>query len=241
MAKIEKNKIFDLPIFLLTKATECPYISNKIEKRLATDITNNSHLHDELALSGFRRVENWMYRPACDSCNECKAYRIKVKEFDLSKSFKRTTKKNNNLSTKVVKNKALKKHFTLFKKYQNDRHFAGSMSKMSFEDFKSMIEISPINTNLIEYKDKNNKLIAVMLFDTQKDGLSAVYSFYKPEYKKNSIGIYMILHLIEMTKLMKLKYLYLGYFIKNVDRMNYKVLFSPGEIFENGKWNVLDV
>ena len=62
------------------------------------------------------------------------------------------------------------------------------MSKMSFEDFKSMIEISPINTNLIEYKDKNNKLIAVMLFDTQKDGLSAVYSFYKPEYKKNSIG-----------------------------------------------------
>ena len=58
------------------------------------------------------------------------------------------------------------------------------MSKMSFEDFKSMIEISPINTNLIEYKDKNNKLIAVMLFDTQKDGLSAVYSFYNPEYKK---------------------------------------------------------
>ena len=53
MAKIEKNKIFDLPIFLLTKATECPYISNKIEKRLATDISNNSHLHDELALSGF--------------------------------------------------------------------------------------------------------------------------------------------------------------------------------------------
>ena len=45
----------------------------------------------------------------------------------------------------------------------------------------------------------------------------------------------------EMTKLMKLKYLYLGYFIKNVDRMNYKVLFSPGEVFENGKWNVLDV
>ena len=236
MAKIEKNKIFDLPIFLLTKASECPYISNKIEKRLATDITNNSHLHDELALSGFRRVENWMYRPACDSCNECKAYRIKVKDFILSKSFKRITKKNDHFITSIVNNKALKKHFVLFKKYQNHRHFGGSMSKMNFEDFRSMIEVSPINTNIIEYKDKKNNLIGVMLFDTQKDGLSAVYSFYEPKYKRNSFGKFMILNLIKHTKLMNFKYLYLGYYIKNVERMNYKASFGPGEIFEDGKW-----
>ena len=239
MAKIEKNKIFDLPIFLLTKATECPYISGKIEKRLATDISNNSHLHDELSLSGFRRVENWMYRPACDSCNECKAYRIKVEDFKLSKKFKRIIKKNNNILISLVNNKALKKHFVLFKKYQKSRHIGGSMSKMNFDDFRSMIEVSPINTNIIEYKDNSNKLIGAMLFDIQKDGFSAVYSFYDPKYKKNNFGNFMILNLIEHAKIMKLKYLYLGYYLKNVGRMHYKSNFSPGEVFENGKWTSL--
>ena len=63
------SQIFDLPIFLLTKASICPYINSRVEIRLATDISNNKYLHDQLALSGFRRVENWMYRPACDNCN----------------------------------------------------------------------------------------------------------------------------------------------------------------------------
>ena len=236
MAQIDKKNIFDLPIFLLTKASKCPYITSRIEKRLATDIRNSKYLHDQLALSGFRRVENWMYRPACDNCNACKAYRVKVDTFKLSKSFNRVLKNNSLVKSKIVNNKAKDQYFNLFKDYQKNRHLGGSMSEMNFDDFKSMIEVSPINTNLIEFKDSNNLLIGIMLFDKQKDGLSAVYSFYNHKFVKQGLGNFMIIRLIYLAKEMNLKYVYLGYYIKNVDGMNYKKRFYPAEIFQDGRW-----
>ena len=71
------------------------------------------------------------------------------------------------------------------------------MSLMSFSDFKAMIEISPINTKVFEFKNKNNKVVGIMLFDYQVDGLSAVYSFFDPNSSKNGLGNFMILKLIK--------------------------------------------
>ena len=110
------------------------------------------------------------------------------------------------------------------------------MSNMTFEDFKSMIETSPINTQLCEFRNKEKKLIGLMLFDYQKDGLSAVYSFYDVKFKKSGLGNFMILELIELAKKLTLDYVYLGYYIKNAPRMNYKLKFKEGELYSDGKW-----
>ena len=85
---------------------------------------------------------------------------------------------NEEISTSLKKNFASEEYFDLFSTYQQKRHTGSSMSNMTFEDFKSMIETSPINTQLCEFRNKEKKLIGLMLFDHQKDGLSAVYSFY---------------------------------------------------------------
>ena len=111
------------------------------------------------------------------------------------------------------------------------------MSNMTFEDFKSMIERSPINTQLYEFRNKEKKLIGLMLFDYQKDGLSAVYSFYDVKFEKSGLGNFMILELIELAKKLTLDYVYLGYYIKNAPRMNYKLKFQEGELYSDGKWN----
>ena len=55
--------------------------------------------------------------------------------------------------------------------------------------------------------------------------------------KKLSIGKYMIIDVINFVKDNKLKYLYLGYFVKKNNKMNYKNQFYPYEIFVNGKWS----
>ena len=55
MAKFEKVNLLNYPIFFMTKETKCPYLGNKSEKRLVTDLNNNPFLFDELSLSGFRR------------------------------------------------------------------------------------------------------------------------------------------------------------------------------------------
>ena len=51
MAKFEKVNILNYPIFFMTKETKCPYLDNKSEKRLVTDLNNNPFLFDELSLS----------------------------------------------------------------------------------------------------------------------------------------------------------------------------------------------
>ena len=104
MAKFEKVNLLNYPIFFMTKETKCPYLDNKSEKRLVTDLNNNPFLFDELSLSGFRRIENWMYRPSCNNCAECKSYRINIKKFSLTKSLKRI-KKNNSEVRSLLKKK----------------------------------------------------------------------------------------------------------------------------------------
>ena len=92
MIDIKPKNILEQPIYLLTKPTACPYLTGNVEKRIATDITYNSKIYDELATNGFRRVENWMYRPVCDNCSACKSYRVNLSNFELTKSLKRITK-----------------------------------------------------------------------------------------------------------------------------------------------------
>ena len=139
-------------------------------------------------------------------------------------------------STSLKKNFASEEYFDLFSTYQQKRHTGGSMSNMTFEDFKSMIESSPINTQLCEFRNKEKKLVGLMLFDHQKDGLSAVYSFYDVKFEKSGLGNFMILELIELAKKLTLDYVYLGYYIKNAPRMNYKLKFKEGELYSDGKW-----
>ena len=178
-----------------------------------------------------------MYRPSCNHCNECKSYRVNVKKFILTKSLKRIKKNNLEISTLLKNNLACEEYFDLFSIYQQKRHTGSSMSNMTFDDFKSMIETSPINTQLYEFRNKEKNLIGLMLFDFQKAGLSAVYRVYDVKFEKNGLGNFMILELIELASKLNLNYVYLGYYIKNSSRMNYKLKFKQGELYSDGKWN----
>ena len=96
MMGIKTKNILEQSIYMLTKAAPCPYIEGRVEKRIATDISFNNSIYDELALNGFRRVENWMYRPVCDNCNACKSYRVIIDQFKLTKSLRRIVNNLNN-------------------------------------------------------------------------------------------------------------------------------------------------
>ena len=41
MIDIKPKSALEQPIYMLTKATSCPYLIGKVEKRIATDISNN--------------------------------------------------------------------------------------------------------------------------------------------------------------------------------------------------------
>ena len=168
-------------VFFHTLPMSCPYLPDQVERRLVTDISGRRGRlsHDALARAGFRRTQHLCYRPACPSCHACLPIRVRIVDFEWSKSFKRNIRRNHDLVGDWADANATPEQYTLFKQYQYSRHSDGEMSLMDYVDFGDMVERSPIQTHILEYRRHGTKeLIGVMLVDRQEDGLSAVYSFF---------------------------------------------------------------
>lgn len=83
------------------------------------------------------------------------------------------------------------------------------------------------------------QLIAVTLFDEiPGNGLSAIYTFFDPDpaFDSRSLGRLMILQLIEIARGLELTYLYLGYWIRDSQKMAYKTEYRPIEMLINSRW-----
>ena len=95
----QAKSIFNkLPLRLrVTRSQKCAYLLDQTEQRLATDISEHPDTHDRLAETGFRRVENWVYKPACPSCNACQPIRVKAEQFKPSRNIARIQAKNRDL------------------------------------------------------------------------------------------------------------------------------------------------
>ena len=85
----------------LSMRSDCPYISGRTEQRVAVDISENPSLHDELARAGFRRVENWAYKPVCPQCKACLPWRVDVGGFKPGRNLARINRANSDLTRSI--------------------------------------------------------------------------------------------------------------------------------------------
>ena len=76
----------------------------------------------------------------------------------------------------------------------------------------------------------------VYLTDRLGDGLSAVYSFFDSNVPKRSLGVYMILWLVERAREFGLDHVYLGFWIADCAKMSYKTKFRPLERYSIDGW-----
>ena len=241
-----RHELNRVPQFYVTAPQKCPYIKGKIERKLFTALygRNTVDLNDELSLQGFRRSQKVLYRPLCSNCSACLSIRVKVNEFYYSKSQNRVINKNKKLIRVKKKPEATDEQFEIFKKYLNCRHLNGGMSDMDAHEFSSIIEETNVDSEIFEYwelkKNKKKQLVAVCLTDKNKDGLSMVYSFYDPKYNSQSLGKFMILDHINLTKSKNLDYLYLGYWIRDNSKMGYKSSYFPAEVFYKNQWKEIN-
>ena len=241
-----RNLIFSDPIeFQITRPSSCPYLDGRTEQRLATDLSRHPQKHDVLAKAGFRRVENWVYKPVCKGCQECLPIRIAAGNGDdgalkLSRNQKRVLARNNDLERVILPNFSRDDHYEMFRNYLSSRHADGQMADMDEDSYEAMITSSPIDTVLVEYRAKG-RLICAILVDLQQDGLSAVYSFFDPAETHRSPGTFMVLDCAALAYEMGLAYLYLGYYIAASQKMSYKARFSPAEVLVAGRWTQLTI
>lgn len=232
-----------VPQFFLTPGGPCPYLPGRTERKVFARLSGTfaQPLSEALTHSGFRRSQSIAYRPACEGCSACVSVRILVDEFEPNRSFVRALKRNTDLVRSEVVAEATREQFALLRTYLDSRHSGGGMSDMGLFDYVAMVEETPVDTQIVEYRRPGangapGTLIACALTDVLRDGVSMVYSFFHPGEDARSLGTYMILDHIRDAKSRGLPHVYLGYWVEGSEKMNYKTRFRPMEALMREGW-----
>jgi arginine-tRNA-protein transferase len=224
--------------FLVTTDMPCPYLPDRRERKLVTrlagpEAARNFHL---LSRAGFRRSHSIAYRPACIGCQACVPVRVVAREFYPGRSLRRIEARNSDLASSILPARGTSEQVQLFQHYLDGRHNDGEMAGMSLADYRSMVEDTPVDTRIVEFRDSARQLTACVLTDWSADGISAVYSFFDPRQSARSLGSYMIIWLVREAVRQALPYVYLGYWVSGSRKMEYKTRFRPIEGFGPGGW-----
>jgi arginine-tRNA-protein transferase len=232
-----------IPQFFLTPGGPCPYLPGKVERKVFARLSGNlaQPLSEALTHSGFRRSQSIAYRPACEGCNACVSVRVVVETFAESRNQKRILRRNTDLIRAEVAAEATREQFALLRTYLDSRHPGGGMSDMGLFDYVAMVEETPVDTHIVEYRGpgEDGNLVAAALTDRLRDGLSMVYSFFHPGADARSLGTHMILDHVRQARRLKLPYVYLGYWVRGSDKMDYKTRFAPLEALGPNGWERL--
>jgi arginine-tRNA-protein transferase len=235
--------------FYVTTAYKCGYLPNKLAQSLiaAPQHLVDATIYSGLIQQGFRRSGKFAYRPHCQTCNECVPVRIILPYFTPNRSQKRAYKQHQNLTTTILPVAFYEEHYALYSTYQRARHTSEKLNQDDeinqtekpdlddTEQYRSFLCQTNIESILVEFRE-DGRLKMVSVIDIVLDGISAVYTFYETGNVKASYGTYNILWQIEWAKSLNLPYLYLGYWIKNSQKMSYKQNYKPQEKLINGEW-----
>ncbi|MCH7937522.1 MAG: arginyltransferase [Proteobacteria bacterium] len=238
---MKHDPLHNARFFFATAPMPCPYLPGRIERRVVTELVGRDALavHDQLSLAGFRRSHNIAYAPACPGCQACHAVRVRAGEFSPSRSHKRILNRNSHLRVEEKAPEATDEQFAVFAAYQDSRHAGGDMAKMDSRDYQALVEDTPVESSLVEFRHPDGILVAGCLVDRVENGLSAVYSFFDPELHRDSLGTYMILWMIGRARELNLRYVYLGFWIAGSSKMSYKAKFQPLEARKPDGWRTL--
>lgn len=227
----------------ITKTFPCSYLPDEEERLLIAvdERLQNKHSYSILMTEGFRRSGEQSYRPYCPNCSACQSIRVLVDDFSPSKSQKRSLKRNAHFTIKRSE-QIQDYYYPLYESYINTFHQDGSMYPANVEQFESFLS-SKLTTQLFieTWCEVNGKpqLICVAVTDVLINGLSAVYTFYHPDFKSHGLGRFSILTQIELCRQFNFPYLYLGYQIDDCQKMNYKNSYFPHERFISREWQLV--
>jgi arginine-tRNA-protein transferase len=108
----------------------------------------------------------------------------------------------------------------LYRIYRNYVTFNASESCSSY--LENNYITNPFDAWMIEVRD-GDELIAVGYFDRGKNALAGILNFYHPNYKKFSLGKYLMLLKIDFARKHNIGLYYTGYISTAIDKFDYKI------------------
>lgn len=227
------------PRLLLGTEHACSYLDRRLARSVFVDpqLPLDAARYGTLLDLGFRRSGNYVYRPACSACQECRPVRVPVADFAPDRAQRRCRARNADL--RLAPESALDdEHFALYRRYLQARHPAGGMDPDDREAFHGFLSSTWGTAEIIAARDPRGRLLAGGVVDRVPRGLSAVYTWFEPAEERRGLGTFMILAEIERTRALGLPYLYLGYWVAGSPTMDYKRSFRPLEVLGPQGWRL---
>lgn len=146
--------------------------------------------------------------------------RLDLARYEADHTQEKLFKRNAHFHVTIRPAQVSAAHEILYEKYKSSLSFEPSASLKALLFGRSPYQI--FNTQEVNVYD-GDKLIAAGFFDLGKNSAAGISSFYDPEYKKYSLGKYLIYQKIHFCKQQGLRYFYPGYFVPGYSFFDYKL------------------
>ena len=223
---------------------DCSYLDDEQAVTLFVDPQQcvDQALYSRLSAMGFRRSGSHIYRPHCEECKACIPSRVPVADFCMSRGQRRTWNRNQDLVVEETPDISDDPAYQLYCNYIEQRHKDGDMYPPEREQYISFLNNPWGCTRYYRFYTEDGgqrSLVAIAVADTLEDGQSAIYTFFDPAQARRSLGTYTLLWQVEKAREMGLNYLYLGYWIRDCQKMSYKSAYRPLELCINNRWTAI--
>lgn len=219
----------------------CAYLAGRQSQMAVLDPSCivSSDFFGVLLGHGFRRSGDLIYRTHCPACKACVPVRIPVAAFSPNHSQRRAIRRLEMM--RVIERPAEfdPRHYDLYRRYLRNRHAESGMASSAPDDYQNFLLNRRFEGTVFFEFWLAEVLLAVSVVDVVPDGFSAVYTFFEPQGPNWGLGTLAILFQIEEARRRGLDWVYLGFWIKECTKMNYKSLFRPLECLTEEGWRRL--
>jgi len=193
-----------------------------------------------LLAAGFRRSGDFVYRTQCPSCIACEPTRLEVERFAWTKSFRRVLNRGDrDLEARWGPPRVDSPRIELFAKHRLTRGLSHGDDEVTADSYRGfLIESCGDTLEWSTYHDGG--LVGVSIMDVGAESVSAVYTFFDPDYSRYSPGTYAVLSQIRWAAAHGRRYVYLGMYVASNRHLNYKARFGPQQRFIDGHWIDID-
>jgi arginyl-tRNA--protein-N-Asp/Glu arginylyltransferase len=163
--------------------------------------------------------------------------RVGLKNYVVGKKQKELYKRNSALKVLIGQAEITPAHEHLYKIYRQSISFSVA------ESLQDLLMANTLknryNTYLVSLYD-NEMLVATGVFDLGATAAAGISCFYHPEYKKQSLGRYLIFLKMDFCRSLGMHYFYPGYAVPGYDAFDYKLKIGTATLeylaLESNQW-----
>jgi arginine-tRNA-protein transferase len=193
---------------------------------------------DRLMLLGGQRFGYAYCATACPRCRACIPARIRVEDFEFTRSQRRTIRRNADLSITVEAVSYTAEKYELLMGFLEPK-FGPRRESLQSDGERERYYLSfhmhhPAHSREAHYR-QGDRLLGVSILDFGQRGLYSHYFFYDLAERRRRLGVYSFLREIDWCRQLSLPYLYIGFLNEQACALSYKAQFEQLEVLRPGK------